>query len=664
MTIGLGFLNKIKNEKEGIEMAYEELSKTIIENIGGKDNINSLTHCVTRLRFKLKDEGKANTDVLKNTDGVVTVMQSGGQYQVVIGNHVSDVYEQVQKDAGISEDSNQEEESPSGVLDRFVDLISGIFMPILGVLAASGMIKGFNAMFVALGVLSNESGTYFLLEATGDALFYFLPVIFGYTASKKLKLAPFVGMTIGGALVYPDLVGILESEPLYLLFEGTVIESPVFFEFLGIPVVLMSYGSSVIPIILAVFAAAKIQKALRSIIPDVVRTFLVPFFTLLIAVPLTFIVIGPVATWSANLIGEGIYIAYDFNPTIAGVLIGGLWQILVIFGLHMGIVSLSINNLAVLGVDRLMVANNPASFAQTGAVIGVMLRTKDKKLKTLCVPAIISGIFGVTEPAIYGITLPKKKPFIVSVIVSGIAGGAMGALGVTRYVMGGLGIFSYPSFLDPAGSGLQLLPAIIGISFAAMALSAIITYFVGFDEDIEVIEETEEGFKKEVATEGAIVTAGGEAYVEKEVIKSPLSGEILDLEKLKDDAFSSGAMGKGIAIIPNEGKVVSPVDGEISMVFPTSHAIGIKSDEGTEILIHVGMDTVQLDGKGFTSHVKKGDKVKAGDLVLEFDINTIEEAGYDVTTPVIITNCEDFLDVLSTDELTVGPDDYLLTAVI
>lgn len=653
-------------------MAYEELAKTIIENVGGKENINSLTHCITRLRFKLKDEGKANTNFLKNTEGIVTVMKSAGQYQVVIGNHVADVYEKVVDEGSLgskSEASADEVEGENGNLfDQFIDLISGIFQPILGVLAATGMINGFNSMFVAFGLIAEGGGTYQVLNAAGDALFYFFPIFLGYTAATKLKLAPFIGMAIGGAMVYPDITGLAQgAEPIYTLFEGTIIESPVLFEFLNIPVMLPEngYGTTVIPVILAIFFASKVESFFKKIVPDVVKMFIVPFGTILVVVPLTFLLIGPLATWGANMIGIASLATYDFSPIVAGLFLGGLWQVLVIFGLHWGLIPIVINNLVVYGADPLIPLSFIASFVQTGAIIGVLLKTKEQKVKTLSIPAIISGFFGVTEPAIYGISLPLKKPFIISCIGGALGGAALGALDVHGYVMGGLGVFGYTNFLNPQAPDMSVVYWSILISIAGVIFGAVVTYLVGFGTLFEEpMAATDQGLEKSTETSGSVITADGENYVEKEVISTPVSGKTVPLDKVRDEAFASGAMGKGIAIEPTEGKVVAPISGEISALFPSNHAVGIKTDEGVEILIHFGMDTVQLDGKGFTAHVQAGDSVEAGELLLEVDLAVIKESGLCATTPVIITNSSDYLDVLTTDEEVVSINDYLLTIVI
>lgn len=650
-------------------MAYEELAKKIIDNIGGTENVNSVTHCITRLRFKLKDEEKANTETLKNMDGVVTVMKSGGQYQVVIGNHVPDVYEQVLKEGNLGNAAESSEDSgeKGNPFDRFIDLVSGIFQPVLGVLAATGMIKGFLALFVAAGWLSNTSGTYQILNATGDALFYFFPIFLGYTAAKKLNLAPFIGMAIGGALVYPSMAGLSGGETLYTLFEGTVFASPVVLEFIGIPVILPQggYGSTVIPIILSVIFAAKIEKLMKKVIPDVIKLFIVPFATLLIVVPLTFIVIGPVANIAANMIGAATLAIYDFSPIVAGLVIGGLWQVLVIFGLHWGLVPVAINNLSVYGFDPILALSFIASFAQTGAIIGVMLKTKEQKVKTLSIPAIISGLFGVTEPAIYGISLPLKKPFIISCIGGALGGAALAVINARSFIIGGLGIFGYTNFLNPAEPGLGMVPWIIVISVAGLIFGAVVTYIVGFGTLFEENEvATAQGVESKPVTEGAVIQANGETYIEKEALASVMEGHVIPLSQVEDEAFSSGAMGKGVAVEPVNGKVVSPVTGEVTVLFPTHHAVGIKSDEGVEVLIHIGMDTVQLDGKGFTPHVKVGDKVTAGQLLIECDLDIIRDAGYSTVTPVIVTNSDEYLDVITTDEKAIKSAEHLMTVVI
>ena len=610
-------------------MKYEKLAKDIIKNVGGKENVNSLTHCVTRLRFKLKDESKANTEVLKKMDGVVTVVKSGGQYQVVIGNHVPDVYADVVAVGGFSEASDGDANEKVGPLAALIDIISGVFQPILAVLCATGMIKGLTAILSAANLVDSTGSTYMILNAIGDCLFYFFPIFLGFTAAKKFKLSQFTGMAIGAALVYPDIVGLA----------GQTVG------FFGIPVVMPSsgYTSTVIPIILAVFIASKLEKIFKKIIPDVVKTFLVPFCTLLIIVPVTFMAIGPVATYAANILGDVTMAIYNFSPVVAGVFIGGLWQVFVMFGLHWGLVPIAFNSLATVGYDTVLATSVAVCFAQTGVVLAILVKTKNKKLRSICIPAAISGMFGVTEPAIYGVTLPRKKPFILSCIGGAVTGGIIGLFGCRGYMVGGMGIFALPSYIGPDGIDSRFLGMVL-----AMAVGVVVGFLLMFFAKLP-----EEDMKDETVVEK-----------NKEVLVSPLKGDIVSLSEVKDAAFASGALGKGIAIVPTEGKVLSPADGTLTTLFPTSHALGITTNSGAEILIHVGMDTVQLEGKHFIPKVKQGEKVKKGQVLLEFDINAIKSEGYSVVTPVIVTNSDSYLDIVETDKKRANYSEDILTVVV
>ncbi|GER71857.1 PTS beta-glucoside transporter subunit EIIBCA [Weizmannia acidilactici] len=631
-------------------MSHEKLAKDILALVGGKENINNVFHCVTRLRFKLKDESIAKTEELKDLDGVVTVMKSGGQYQVVIGNHVPDVYATLLKVGNISATEGQDaggEKEKVGPLSAFIDMISGVFTPVLGVLAATGMIKGVAALILALHWVSSTSGTYNLLNYAGDGLFTFLPIFLGYTAMKKFGGTPFVGMALAAALCHPSLSTLSSGKALYTLFSGSLFESQIHVTFLGIPVILMTYTSSVIPIIVASYFTAKLENGLKKVIPDVVKTFVVPFLTIMIMVPLTFLAIGPISTWAGQLLGAATIWLYHLSPAVAGILIGGLWQVFVMFGLHWGLVPIAMNNLATLKYDPILATSVMVCFSQIGAVLAVMLRTKNKGLKALTIPAFISGIFGVTEPAIYGVTLPLKKPFIMSCIGGAVGGGIIGALGGKLWMFGGMGVFVIPAFIKP-GSGLDL-------AFWSSIIALVASFIIGF------ILTFAFGFKdKEEKTTKAVQP--NESRVLE--VKSPLNGKTIPLTAVKDAAFSSEAMGKGIAIEPSEGKVYSPVNGIVTTLFKTRHAIGITSEDGAEILIHVGMDTVELDGKYFEARVNQGDVVKAGDLLVEFDMEKIKEAGYEVVTPVIITNTPDYLDVIPAQNSKISIHDTALTVLV
>ena len=627
---------------------YNELAQDIVAHVGGKDNITKLVHCVTRLRFSLKNESKADTDYLMKRDGVVTVVKAGGQYQVVIGNHVPDVYETVLKVSGISGEGSVDADDDSvegNLFDRFIALVSGLFQPMLGTLSAAGMIKGVVAIMAALGVAKTD-GAYVVLNAAGDGIFQFLPLILAITSAKRFKMNQFTALAIGFALVYPNIAASFTAEkPLYTLFEGTPIESPIFSTFFGLPIIFpaSSYLSTVLPVITAVWVGAKIEKGFKKIIPDVVKVFIVPCFTLLITVPLAFLVIGPVMSWASDLVGALFTGIYDLSPVLYGIILGAAWQVLVMFGLHWGLVPLAILELQK-GPGVILVATIAICFAQAGALLNIMMRTKEDKVRQLSIPAFISSLFGVTEPAIYGITLPMRLPFIMTCISGALTGAYLAFFDVKMQVMVGLGLFAIPSFIE-AGNSMTLIHFLIAIvanfvlGFGLTQLLKIPNLFGG---------PSEKDAAESLASEKERVSAG----ITEQVVTSPLAGEIIAL----DAVFASGAMGKGVAIEPSVGEVVAPADGVIRLLFPTNHAIGLATDDGAELLIHVGMDTVALDGKGFTAHVVQGSKVKKGQLLLSFDIDTIKEAGYPVTTPIIVTNTANYkqIEVLAKGEVQLG----------
>lgn len=634
---------------------YENLAKEIVKNIGGKDNVSSLTHCITRLRFKLKDESKANDDVIKNMDGVVTVMKSGGQYQVVIGNHVPDVYADVMPLLNLGDTDSQEKDGKKGnLLDRFVDTISGIFQPILGIMAACGMVKGLNTLFVALGLYTADCGGYMVINAVGDAMFTFLPLFLGFTAAKKFGLKPMVGLAIGAIMCYPAIQASTISagtEPLYTMFEGTMFASPVYIEFFGIPVISMDYTSTVIPVIFVTYFASICERFFSKFIPDLVKFFFVPMLTLIVALPVGFLLIGPVATFGSTIISETVLSIRDFSPMIAGAVVGLTWQILVIFGLHWGFIPVYINNIVTLGYDNVMMPFFACTFATSAVVAAIFFKTKDKNLKEMCIPNFISGIFGVTEPAIYGILLPLKKPFVISCIAGGIGGGFYGLFNFRKFMMGGMGIFEFPAMIEPDGSMGNLIVAVTGV-IITMIIAFVMTMVIYKDDKKE--EKTEN--VEEPKTENKKLISNTNLY-------SPLKGKVMELSQIKDAAFASGVLGKGVAIVPSEGKVVSPVDGTVTTIFPTLHAIGITSDEGVEILIHIGLDTVQLEGKGFKGMVKDGDKITKGQTLIEFDIDYITKEGYCLETPVLVTNADNYLDVISENKDNVNYGESIISIV-
>lgn len=606
---------------------YGKLASDIIQNIGGQNNVTDVKHCVTRLRFQLKDESKAKDDVLKNMDGVVTVMHSAGQYQVVIGNHVPEVYADVTAQLDLTENgqADQQKEKKS-FKDWFIDLLTSIFMPSLSVLCACGMIKGLNAILQFAGVYTDTSGIYTLVNAIGDSFFYFFPIVIGYNAAKKFKMNPYLGMIIGAALCYPAI---------------TDVDLVIF----GINMN-VNYTATVLPVILTVAVAAPMERWLNKVIPDVVKTFFTPMIVLLISTILGYMVIGPVANQASGILSNALLSVYNASPLIAGLLVGGLWQVMVVFGVHMTMIVLAIINISSGVPDPLLSLTVFAAFAQSAVVFAMWLKTKNKKLKDVAFPAFVSGIFGVTEPAIYGVTLPRMKMFLISCIGSAIAGAYAGFVGLKYQTMAGLGIFEIPAMFPADGDiGTVAVQCVIA-SVIAIVVSFIPAFILYKDEETtEPLKET------------------GEKAVKKEVIYSPIAGEVKALSNVEDDAFAQEVLGKGVAIVPKEGKVHAPFDGVVMSMFPTKHAIGLVSENGCEVLIHIGMNTVQLDGKYFKAHVDQGDKVKRGQLLISFDLEKIQAENYCVDTPVIVTNSGDYMDIVEMASEKVTNAEELLVAL-
>lgn len=639
---------------------YQDLAKDIVREVGGKENVTGLVHCITRLRFTLKDESKANDDALKAMSGVVTVMKSAGQYQVVIGNHVADVFEDVLPllDLGQNNAPVEKEKKNGKFLDRAIDIVSGIFQPILGVMAACGMLKGFNTLFVTLGLYSATSGGYLIINASGDALFTFLPLFLGYTAAKKFGLKPMLGLALAAAMCYPGIQSSAVSagaEPLYILFEGSMFASPVYIDFFGLPVISVDYTGTVIPVILAVWFAAKCEKFFNRFVPDLVKFFFVPMLTMLVALPAAVLFLGPIATFGSTLISEFTLMLRSFSPLLAGAVVGATWQILVIFGMHWGFIPVYINNIMTLGYDNVMMPFFACTFATSAVVAALFFKTKDKKIKEMAIPNFISGIFGVTEPAIYGMLLPLKKTFVISCIAGGIGGAFYGHFNFRKFIMGGMGIFELPNMMNPDGSMGNIIVAFAGIALT-MVIAFVLT-MIFYNEKttpaVEAVSETNETTESAEAIESATKQTN---TTKNETIVSPLNGKVIPLSEVKDEAFSSGALGQGVAIIPEDGVLYAPADGQIVALFPTGHAIGMTTSNGAEILMHVGMDTVQLDGKGFKPFVQMADTVKKGQKLLEFDTKLITEAGYSLVTPVLVTNFTQYQSVspVQTDSVHAG----------
>lgn len=567
---------------------YQELARKIVENVGGKENINGLTHCITRLRFKLKNEEKANDEILKNMDGIVMVMRAGGQYQVVIGNHVPVVFEEVIKAGNLTFDEAVSTEKMRP-FDMLIDGISGCFQPFLAILAAGGMIRGLTAFLVFLGAFDRGSGTFVMFDNIGDSVFQFMPVIIGLTAARKFKVNEFVGMLLGAALMNPSLSlealsGAAEA-PLTTIFSGTIFEAPIYQTVFGIPWIARNYASSVIPIIFIVLLASQIQKPIKKLVPEMIANFFVPFFTVLITMPLGFLLVGPVFTFATDILMAGFETLLALSPVIYGAIVGFFWQILVMFGLHWAIVPMGLMQFSVNGWQNIMTPVAVVSFGQTAALTALYFKLRNPKDKAIAIPAIVSGIVGITEPAIYGFTLPRKKIFIFTCVGGALGGAYSGLMNLTSWNQGGLGIFTIPNYIRPDGDLTDVINVLIGIAIA-MVVSFTLTFFFWKDE----AGETDDIQKK----------SG------KEIVKTPIQGQIAPLNAAKDAAFAQGTLGRGILIYPEKGEVRAPFDGTVMTLFPTKQAIGMVSETGLELLIHVGLDTVQLEGKYFESLVQQG----------------------------------------------------------
>ncbi|WP_366561221.1 beta-glucoside-specific PTS transporter subunit IIABC [Bacillus velezensis] len=590
-------------------MDYHKISKEILQLVGGEENVQSVIHCMTRLRFNLYDNAKADRSGLEQTEGVMGTNISGGQFQIIIGNHVPKVYQALMESSGLSDESaNKTSKQKKNVLSAVFDVISGVFTPILPAIAGAGMIKGLVALAVTFGWMSEKSETHSILTAVGDGAFYFLPLLLAVSAARKFRCNPYVAAAVAGAILHPDLTALLGA--------GKSIS------FIGLPVTAATYSSTVIPILLAIWLMSYVEKGIDRITPSSLKLIAVPMLTLVIVVPVTLITVGPLGAILGNYLSVGVNDLFNHAGIAAMILLAGTFSLIIMTGMHYALVPIMINNIAQNGHDYILPAMFLANMGQAGASFAVFLKSKNKTFKSLAFTTGITALMGITEPAMYGVNMRLKKPFAAA-LIGGAAGGAFyGITGVASYIVGGnAGLPSIPVFIGPT-----FLYALIGlfISFAAGMAAALL---IGF-EDVQS--------ERDKASETPGVTAGGE------IIHSPIKGEVKALSEVNDSVFSGGMMGKGFAILPEEGAAVSPVEGRVTAVFKTKHAIGITSTRGAEVLIHIGLDTVRLDGRHFEMHVKEGDTVAPGDLLITFDIDEIKAAGFDVITPVIITNKDQY----------------------
>lgn len=622
-------------------MDYPSLAKTILENVGGSGNVAGLTHCATRLRFNLKDESKAKTDVLKGTKGVAGVVSSGGQYQIIIGADVPNVYKELAKVCGPNEGGGPQQKDNRSIGAKLIDTISGIFTPILPVLVAAGMLKAVLALLLAFDLISKEAQVYQIISFMADAGYYFLPIMLANSAAKKFNCNAYLAMMLGGVLLHPNFVA--------MVAESKASEEAIKLFFL--PIYNASYSSSVIPIILTVWFMSLVEPIADKISPKPVKFFTRPLITILVTGVASLVVLGPVGYIVANFIANTLTTLDVVAGWLVPSIVGAVLPLLVMTGTHYSLVSVSINSRMTIGYDTMINTGSLASnIAQGGAVLAISFKSKVTEIKELASSAGITAVCGITEPALYGVTM-RFRTCLYSTMIGGACGGFfMGMNGVKNYIGGSPGLMTMPGYIG--GDGLHdLIFASIGA-----AIAFVIAFAVSFVTYRDPAQETAPAAASQSAPANAAMT--GPANV-----RAPLSGDSVPLSQVNDPTFADEILGKGVAIIPDEGLVVSPVNGTVQMLADTLHAVSVLADDGTEILIHIGLDTVKLDGKHYQAMVKTGDTVKIGSPLIRFDMEKIKAEGFDLITPVIVTNIDEYGDMIAVTGQKVTAGDSLIKLI-
>lgn len=623
---------------------YQQLAHSILEAVGGEDNVISAVRCATRLRLVLKRSDSSAKETVSALPGVITVVESGGQFQIVIGQHVGEVHQEFLKLVDLEQ--SETEEAPKGtVLNRIIATMSAVFAPFVYILAAAGILQGTLILTTLAFPAFAKTGTYEVFSFISWAPFTFLPIFIAITAANHFKVNAFIAVACSAALVSPTWADIAAR-----ITAGESIT------FLGIALSGTTYTSSVLPPLFLVWILSYVERFLNKTIHEVVRPLFVPFFSMVLMVPLTILLIGPITTLGAEGIANGYNYLAENAPAVAGLIIGGFWQVIVIFGVHWGVTPMVLANFEQYGRDSFQAYQTIAVIAQIGAVIGVILKARNKETKKVGVSAGLTGIFGITEPAIYGVTLRFKKPFIY-----GCISGAIGAVTASFFKPY---YFAYAGLPGPLtlvnGIDSDYPSSIIGLLIGtaiALILPIVLIQVFGFGEQTAPVVAPA-STATPVAKQEVSATLTNE-----EMLCAPLEGTIVALSDVPDPVFASGAMGQGIAIRPTNNRVTAPFGGTVVMVAPSGHAIGLRSTSGVEVLIHVGLETVTLDGKPFTLHVKEGETVTTGDLLMTFDATAIEAHGLETITPIIITNTQSYAQILPTDETVTTANTQILTII-
>ena len=620
-------------------MDYKKVASDIIDNVGGKENIKSMTHCFTRLRFVLRDSKKADKDVVSRLEGVIQVVEASGQFQVVLGSKVTKVYDQAVALLGGEVGGEGDVEVPAekqSFGNLLIQKLGEIFTPLVPAIAAAGLIKGLLSAVAKLGWVDSAASTYVILNTASNVIFYFMPIFLAYTTAKALKTNHIIAMMLGAFLCHPTIDAMIQD---------VATKSTIF----GLPVIKMAftvgesskvfaYTESVIPIILAVICLYFLEKWLKKVVPEVLQLILVPGICLIVMLPVMLTVVGPVGIYVGYVIQFLYNALYSFSPVLGGIVVGGLWGVCVIFGAHRALLPIGLNDVAMTGYNTLMCFAGAANFSQAGAALGVMLKTKNYNTRQVAASGALSaGLVGVTEPAIYGCNLRLKKPMICAIIAGAVGGGIMGIGRAINYGFANNGILTIMSYYGPDVQLSQFIAYIIGICVAFFGAAAL-TYVVGFEDD-----PLPGAPKSAPKTEKKTVTAGD---VE---LSAPVEGTVIPAADIKDEVFASGALGKGIGVIPTSGDVVAPADCTVELVYETKHALGLNVD-GVEVLLHIGVNTVELQGKYFETFVQNGQKVKKGQKLVHFDLEGLKKAGYDTTVAMLVSNADELANVTVTTE--------------
>lgn len=591
---------------------YTNMAEQIIKNVGGVDNVLQLTHCVTRLRFQLKDYNIANRDIIKDIDGVLSIVEGNNQFQIVVGDEVEYIYDAINKKYRINDfSSNQHSKNSSkNIVINILNKLTVIFNPIVTALAGAGMLKALLVILQTYNFLAITDSTYKILSAAGNSVFYFLPLFLAISCAKAFNCNIFISLGIVASLMEPNFTSLIKNN-------GDIVN---FFMF---PVVLMSYSGTLIPAIISIYVYSKLEIILKKIIPKSLELFLSSMIALMIMVPLTIMVIGPIGVFLGDAVGNIINVISNKSGLFAGALIGGSWTLLVMLGIHWGVVPIMVNNISRLGFDVIRPMIAAATFASSGAAFGVFLKSKNKKTKAFALSSLLPSLLGgITEPIIYGISIKYKKPFIAQIIAGTVAGAFLGATKTKAIV------YVFPALTTlPAFFGDTFKFYCIGISISFF-LSAFITYILGFDE-IETLSVGKNENKISESIKNGVFE-----------LKSCVNGDIIELKDVKDEAFSSKSLGDGLAFIPSDGIIKAPFDSIVDALPSSKHAIGLSLDCGIELLIHIGIDTVNLQGRGFEVLVKEGNRVLQGQDLIKFDIETLIKENYDTTVIMVITNMD------------------------